>query len=173
MTRRTRMSGMIGGLVLGILLLLSPTVTGGSNAPASAGNRVLNLNGESDFLQVADSPSLHSFTNAITIEAWIKAASFAPDQGLINCVLRKDITEGGEDFLLRFRTIDGRAWLEMSPGINIGQVRAEHDFQVGKWYHLATTYNGSLDRRLRERSRSRQRDRHRRHDHRQGGPLHR
>ncbi len=145
MKRRIRTSTVVGSLLFGALLSLGPAAQAESNAAArpSAENRVLNLNGKSDFVQIADSLSLHSFTNAITIEAWIKAASFAPDQGLINCVLRKDVSEGGEDFFLRFRTINGAPWLEMSPGLDVGLVRAEHDFQVGKWHHLAATYNGS------------------------------
>lgn len=139
----------IGSLLLGVLMSLGTSVGAqpGEGKPLAPGeapsNRVLNLNGESDFVCVADSPSLHSFTDAITIEAWVKTASFAPDNGHINCVLRKDLTAGDEDFLLRFRTIDGGAWLEMSPGVKVGLVRADHDFEVDKWYHLAATYNGS------------------------------
>ncbi|MEN6337989.1 MAG: alpha/beta fold hydrolase, partial [Phycisphaerales bacterium] len=89
-----------------------------------------------------DSPSLHSFENAITIEAWIKATSFASENGLIICVMRKDISEGGEDFLLRFRSVDGQPCMEMSPGFDVGLVRAEYDFEPGKWFHLAATYDG-------------------------------
>jgi len=128
-----------------MLLSLGPVAAAGNNAPAppSTDNRVLNLNGESDFLQVADNPSLHSFTEAVTIEAWFKASSFAPGNGEINCLLRKDIREGDEDFFLRFRSIAGRPWVEVSPGYEIGTLRAGHDFQVGKWYHLAGTYDGS------------------------------
>jgi proline iminopeptidase len=106
-------------------------------------NGVLVLDGQSQFLHVRDTPSLHSFENAITIEAWVRAESFASENGHINCVIRKDISEGDEDLLLRFRTVNGRRRLEMSPGIDVGQVQAQHDFQPGRWYHLAATYDGS------------------------------
>lgn len=146
MTRSVRTSRMIGGLLSGVLLCLGLAVgaVSAASGPPSAGNQALSLDGRSDFVRVADSASLHSFTNAITIEAWIKASSFAEENGYINCILRKDITEGGEDFLLRFRTIDGRPWVEMSPGYDVGLVRVDHDFQTGKWYHLAATYDGNL-----------------------------
>lgn len=148
MARRTHIWTMAIGIA--VLLSLSTTFGGGSNAPAAAatqevpGNHVLSLNGTSDFVQVADTPSLHSFSRAITIEAWVKAASFAADNGHINCVIRKDITAGDEDFLLRFRTIEGQPYLEMSLGLDIGLVRAEYDFQPGRWYHVAATYDGNL-----------------------------
>jgi len=141
MTRRTPISTTTAGILLSIMLSLGAAATAQTREPAP--NGVLKLNGESDFLQIADSPSLHSFTNAITIEAWVKAESFASENGHINCVIRKDISEGDEDFLLRFRTVNGRRRLEMSPGIDVGQVQAEHDFQPGRWYHLAATYDGS------------------------------
>jgi proline-specific peptidase len=138
MTRSIRTSTMIGGLLLGVLLCLGLAV----GAEPTAGNQALRLNGQSDFIRVADSQSLHSFTSAITIEAWFKASSFALNNGEINCILRKDVAEGDEDFFLRFRTIDGRAWVEMSPGYEIGTLRTDGNFQIGKWHHLATTYDG-------------------------------
>jgi len=141
MTRRTRIS-VIGGLLLGVLLPVMATAGAKTDDPAV--NGVLKLNGESDFLRVADSPSLHSFENAITIEAWVKADSFASENGFINCVIRKDLTAANEDFLLRFRSLDGQPWMQMSPGFDVGLVRTEYDFQPGKWFHLAATYDGSM-----------------------------
>jgi pimeloyl-ACP methyl ester carboxylesterase len=140
MTRKTPTLATIGAVLLGTVLTAG---SGVGAQPKPAGNCVLRLNGRSDFVRVADSPSLHSFSDAITVEAWFKASSFDPDNGEINCILRKDVAEGNEDFILRFRTIDGRPWVEMSPGCDIGTVRAGHDFQVGKWYHLAGAYDGS------------------------------
>ncbi len=137
MRRRTRIFTVLGS----VLLLLGSAIGAQTREPAA--NGVLVLDGQSQFLHVQDTPSLHSFENAITIETWVKAESFASENGHINCVIRKDISEGDEDFLLRFRTVNGRRRLEMSPGIDVGQVQAEHDFQPGRWYHLAATYDGS------------------------------
>jgi proline iminopeptidase len=139
----------IGGLLFSILLSLGlgaaaePQTAGPPAARESAVNRVLNLDGASDFVRVADSPSLHSFTKAITIEVWFKASSFYPDNGSVNSLIRKDVRESDEDFLLRFRMLDGAPCVEMNPGPDIGLLRASHDFQTGKWYHLAGTYDGN------------------------------
>ncbi len=116
-------------------------------APPTAGapgtNRVLNLDGKTSFVRIADSPSLHTFTNAITIETWFKAASFNTADQMINCLVRKNIAMGQENFLLRFRTFEGEPRVEMSPGLDIGALRASYPFTVGKWYHLAGVYDGN------------------------------
>lgn len=137
MTRRTRICTVLGS----VLLLLGSAAGAQTREPVP--NGVLVLDEQSQFLHVRDTPSLHSFKDAITIEAWVKPESFASENAHINCVIRKDISEGDEDFLLRFRTVNSRRRLEMSPGIDVGQVQAEHDFQPGRWYHLAATYDGN------------------------------
>lgn len=109
----------------------------------SAVNRVLSLDGEEDYVHVVDSQSLHSFTNAITIEAWLKASSFYSEDGYINSVIRKSITKGVENFFLRFRNDAGKPVVEMSIGYDIETLRAPYEFAVGTWYHLAGTYDGS------------------------------
>jgi len=77
MTRSVCTSTMIGGFLLDALLCLGLAV----GAEPTTGNQALRLNSQSDFVRVADSQSLHSFTSAITIEAWFKALSFAPNNG--------------------------------------------------------------------------------------------
>lgn len=114
-----------------------PTSPGGSSA-----NQALSLDGQTGYVQVADSESLHSFTNAITIEVLCKASSFYPGNGNVNSIVRKNVSAGAENFLLRFRTVDGKPAVEMTPGSHIGMLRAPYDFETGKWYHLAGTYDG-------------------------------
>ncbi len=108
----------------------------------SAVNRALNLDGQTGYVQVADSESLHSFTNAITIEVLFKALSFYPDNGNVNSIIRKNVSANAENFFLRFRTVDGKPAVEMTPGSHIGMLRAPYEFATGKWYHLAGTYDG-------------------------------
>jgi len=110
----------------------------------SAGNRVLSLDGEGDFVQIADSQSLRSFSNAITIEVWFKASSFYPENGMVNSILRKNITAGAENFFLRFRNVDGMPRVEMSVGYDNEVLRAPYDFVMDTWYQLAGTYDGSI-----------------------------
>jgi hypothetical protein len=109
----------------------------------SAVNRVLSLDGEEDYVHIADSQSLHSFTNAITIEAWLKASSFYSEDGYVNSIIRKSITRGVENFFLRFRNDAGKPVVEMSIGYDIETLRAPCEFAVGTWYHLAGTFDGS------------------------------
>jgi hypothetical protein len=71
-------------------------------------NLVLELDGRSNYVQVEDRPSLHVFTNAITIELWFKETSFYRNSGAVNSLIRKNETAGLENFFLRFRTMDGQ-----------------------------------------------------------------
>ena len=92
---------------------------------------------------VADSPSLHSLSNAITMELRFRAASFSQSDGFVYSLLRKNVAAGAENFFLRFRMFDKKPVVEVSPGKEIGVVRAPSDFEPGRWYHLAATYDGS------------------------------
>lgn len=116
--------------------------SGQSAAAESAYNRVLNLDGQASYVRVADSESLHSFTNAMTIEAWFKASSFYTSHGNVNSIIRKNVSAGGENFFLRFRIVDGQPMAAMRPSGRIGVLRAPHEFTTGKWYHLAGIYDG-------------------------------
>ncbi len=109
----------------------------------SAVNRVLSLDGQGDCMRVADSQTMRSFSDAITIEIWLKASSFYAENGGINSIIRKNIISGAENFLLRFRNIDGAPMLDMGLGGEVGGLRVDHEFAVGTWYHLVGTYDGS------------------------------
>jgi len=111
---------------------------------ANATNRVLQLDGQSNFMRVEDGPALRVFTNEITMELWFKAASFYPNNGAVNCLLRKNVMAGAENFFLRFRILNGRPMVEMCPGPRIGILQARYAFTTGRWYHLAGTYDGSV-----------------------------
>ena len=131
----------------GFLLAGSPA-TGPSPGQGKSGeaarNRVLTLDGQTGFVQVPDSESLHSLKDAITIEAWVKAAAFHSRDWWVNCIVRKNIAPDSENFLLRFRTVDGEPLAEMSLGRRVGFLQGFHDFTTGTWYHLAGTYDGKV-----------------------------
>lgn len=123
----------------------SSTVSSERSTPGGAvANRVLSLNGKTDYVQVADSPSLHSFQNAITMECWFNASSFGVEHGSVNSILRKNVAQGGENFLLRFRILEGRPVVETNPGREFQTLLAPYKFAKGQWYHLAATYDGSV-----------------------------
>jgi hypothetical protein len=109
----------------------------------SSSNRVLNLDGKTGGMRVPDSSTLHSLTNAITLEVWFRAVAFYPENGSVNSLIRKNVAEGEENFFLRFRTIEGEPWIEMSPGNRVGVLRASYQFATNRWYHLAGTYDGN------------------------------
>jgi hypothetical protein len=121
----------------------SEEVQGALKQDESTGNQVLSLDGNGDCMRVADSQSLRSFSNAITIEVWLKAFSFQAESGDINSIVRKNIVPNAENFLLRFRNINGAPMLNMGLGSEIGELLVAHEFAVDTWYHLAGTYNGS------------------------------
>jgi anthranilate/para-aminobenzoate synthase component I len=122
---------------------VSKQVQGVPKPDESTVNRVLSLDGKTGCMRVADSQSLRSFSDAITIEVWLKASSFNSESGNINSVIRKNITPRAENFLLRFRNIDRAPMLDTGFGSEVGGLRVDHEFVVGKWYHLAGTYDGS------------------------------
>lgn len=106
-------------------------------------NRVLSLDGQSGYMRVADSPALHRFTNALTLEAWVKVSTFYAGDGTVNSILRKNLEAGSENFFLRFRMFKGKPLLEMRPG-NRGEVlQTPCEVSPGKWYHVAGTWDGS------------------------------
>jgi len=122
---------------------VNPSV-GEAQAPGdSTGNQVLSLDGQGDCMRVADSQSLRSFSDAITIEVWLKASSFSAESGNVNSIIRKNIIPGAENFLLRFRNVNGTLLLDMGLGSEIGGLQVADEFGVGTWYHLAGTYDGS------------------------------
>jgi proline iminopeptidase len=120
-----------------------PDVSGPPAAGRPGTNRVLSLDGQTGFVRVPDSPSLHTFTNAITMETWFKASSFPAQEQNISSLLRKNVAVGSENFLLRFRILEGEPWVEASPGCDLGVARATHPFTIGKWYHVAGVYDGT------------------------------
>lgn len=113
-------------------------------APSAAANRVLELDGRTAAITVSDSPSFHTFTNALTLEAWIHAASFYPAPGSVNSILRKNLEAGVENFFLRFRNTDGPRLVEFGLGRQLGVVRGSCDIRPDQWYHVAGTYDGQI-----------------------------
>jgi hypothetical protein len=115
-----------------------------AKAGGPAVNRVLRLDGQTAFLQVPDSKSLHSFTNAITIEVWFKATAFPAEDGDVYSFVRKNIEEGRENFYLRLCIIRGKPCVQFNPGGTVGTLQVPYEFAADRWYHLAGVYNGLM-----------------------------
>src|SRR5262249_41671949 len=93
-------------------------------AATASTNRVLMLNGKTSYLEVPDSPALHSISNGLTLELWFTAKSFSPSSGDVVSLIRKNIEVEKENFFLRFRTRGSQTMVEFCPGIQIGTFRA-------------------------------------------------
>jgi hypothetical protein len=135
----------ICGLVCILLIVQGFPVVWAAEVQAtgdSTDNRVLSLDGKTGCVRVADSQSLRSLSDAITIEVRVKASSFCAEEGGINSIIRKNIIPGAENFLLRFRNVGGKAMLQMGLGDVIGALQAPYEFAPATWYHLAGTYDG-------------------------------
>ena len=144
MTRCIHTPVRISSLLAIALLSISAASPQPPGTGESVVNRVLKLDGTSDFMRVPDSPALHTFTDAITMELWFKASSFYPEDGQVNSLIRKNVWAGEENFFLRFRIADGTPWLEVSAGVQIGTLQTYHEHRTGRWYHLAGTYDGRV-----------------------------
>ena len=53
------------------LLILLTLITALITPPAFAVNRVVSLDGDGDYVEIADSESLNAINSQVTIEAWI------------------------------------------------------------------------------------------------------
>ena len=96
----------------------------------------------SNFVSVPNNASLNVAT--ITIEAWIKADSWAPNIWENSIVSKDGWATGDQGYCLR-------AGANGALSFNFGngswhEVTSPALMQTGKWYHVAATYNGSIQR---------------------------
>ena len=106
--------------------------------------QAVNFDGATGAIRVPDTVAFHSLSNALTLEVWFKANSFAPNEMGVNSLLRKNIEAGKENFFIRFRTRQGKPTVEFCCGLRIGILPASYPFERNKWYHLAGTYDGEF-----------------------------
>ena len=140
---------LLAYLLLSLLLVLN--VCAQDPAPARSAvtpdgtvrkgiNRVLSLDGDGDYVEMADSGILGNVGSQVTVEVWIKATEFA--DSWINIALKRD-ESGPPDWRYRSYvlqlTSQGSIRLSSSPS---GQGQIFLDSQIGSivpniWYHVA------------------------------------
>lgn len=120
--------------------------TAPNGLPKPPEKQAVSFDGATGYIRVPDTIAFHSLSNAMTLEVWFKANSFAPNEMGVNSLLRKNDQAGQENFFLRFRTMGGKPTIEMCCGSRSGILRAPYNFEPGRWYHLAGTYDGESAR---------------------------
>ena len=113
----------------------------GLNAPFT-GNLVLNLDGNGDYVEIPDSPSLDLNGNQMTVEAWIKVNSFAGDY---RCIIGKIGWSNSSDWSYNFHITDNGAlhFNFINTAGTSFPVNSPVAVPVNEWHHVAATYNGS------------------------------
>ena len=110
------------------------------SAPAFGTNGVLSLDGDGDYVEMADNGILGNVGSQVTVEVWIKPTEFA--DSWINIALKRD-ESGPPDWRYRSYvlqlTSQGSIHLSSSPS---GQGQISLDSQSGSivpntWYHVA------------------------------------
>jgi hypothetical protein len=126
------------------ILLALPLLLAGC---ATGGNRVLSLNGQSDFGHVPDQPALRLAAGDYTVAAW----AFVQAHGdANNCILSKrgSGNQNGWTFY-----IAGKTWPALSRKVIFHLSQGDNPFVVsrasieeGQWYHLCVVYSAAARR---------------------------
>ncbi len=125
-------SSITGALVLLTLLHFATELSA-----ASPGNRVLQLGGSGDYVEVADAASL-DLGATLTLEAWINAPFVTPSGG--QAVVSKRRPDGTASYDL------GLVGGVPSFTVNGVAITGTAPVQTGIWTHLAGTYDGTTAR---------------------------
>ncbi|MDX1952661.1 MAG: carboxypeptidase regulatory-like domain-containing protein [Verrucomicrobiota bacterium] len=104
----------------------------------------LSFDGVNDFVAAPSSPSMNPAA-AITVEAWVFAENITA--GEIGIIANwNDITVSERGYLLWI--FNGRLELILGPGLS--RVTDSTSFPVGRWVHIAGTYDGNVMRLFRD-----------------------
>ncbi len=113
------------------------TLTGGAFV-ADRGGRVLSLDGKGAYASIPSAPGLDG-ADALTIAVWVKLAALPnPVAAIVNKEFAYRLAAGGDGWWHLEVATANHGWY--SPGT---VVTGEKRLEVGKWYHLVGTYDGS------------------------------
>ena len=102
--------------------------------------RGLGFNGRSSSLSVADRPSL-DLTTGMTLEAWVKPQAKDGRRPILARIGR-----GGDSYAVLAATARGGMAGEAQVGRGTKRVGVPGDLPLGKWTHVALTYDGAAMR---------------------------
>jgi len=102
------------------------------------GISALSFDGIDDYVEVGDSSSL-DITDAITVEAWIKADTLNPAK--LNLVIHKTPYDGKGGYGIYHDRVGGKICFYINDWFNN---RACAPFSPGSWHHIVGTYDKNL-----------------------------
>jgi hypothetical protein len=103
--------------------------------------QALQFNGATDFISLPSSPSLTSFGNQISVEAWVKISAYSVGRG-------SWIVSSGNQDEYSFEVLAngklGVTMVQVNPQSN-AEFIGKSTLSLNAWYHIAFTYNGSVE----------------------------
>ena len=107
-----------------------PVVTAGVRGGA------LEFDGRADWVEIPDSPSLH-ISGAVTIQMWVR-----PDDFSHSAMISKDFEHAGPSWCQMYFW-NGDPHLQVAVNHDHGPtVKSRTAFELGRWYHVAASYDG-------------------------------
>ena len=114
---------------------------------STGGNRVLSLNGQTDFGHVPDQTALRLSGGDYTVAAWVQVAAHGENN---NCVLSKRGAGNNNGWTFY---VAGRAWPALAQKVIFHLSQGDNPFAVskstlneGEWYHLCVVYRAQEKR---------------------------
>ncbi len=110
-------------------------------------SNALSFDGVDDYVKVTNNPTVQP-TTAFTLEAWVKIKSNTHSEAIIDNGIAEGGTNAGGGYFLGLE-VNGikkfRAWTYNGPIYpdNRTVLTSKDEFELNKWYHVATVYNGS------------------------------
>jgi len=129
-----------------VLTILITLVIAFITPPAFAVNSVLSLDGDGDYVEIADSEALNAINSQVTMEAWIKATAF-PD------VWMHIIYKGDKGPFANFKNRSYGLWLQNDGKLVLASTPSDLNAQIGlktqiglivldTWHHVTGVIDG-------------------------------
>jgi hypothetical protein len=107
-------------------------------------NTYLQFNGNNQYVNCGNNPSLQITGNEITLEAWINMSAFKSQEWAGNIINKEGANNGytlrcGKNGTLNFNCGDGTTpWQEVNS--------AQNALKLNTWHHVAATYDGAIQK---------------------------
>ena len=105
---------------------------------------VVEFDGNGDYLEIPNSPSLNLMGDQITLASWVYFEDVAGDPEIVIAKPYQDGTHTSPYFSYGLHMLSNgtpRFWLSLSGGAR--NAPGSPNFQSGRWYHMAGVYNGA------------------------------